>query len=106
EAVAAGVVQAYEPAGTRDACVPKGADMKVFKAGFGLLMLFALISPPLCITADAQYRVSLKDVLKRLEEDTDQFTKSLNYDLDHGPLNGTTTEDEINRYLHELEKAT
>jgi hypothetical protein len=80
--------------------------MKVFKAGFGLLMLFALISPPLCITADAQYRVSLKDVLKRLEEDTDQFTKSLNYDLDHGPLNGTTTEDEINRYVHEFEEAT
>jgi len=44
--------------------------------------------------------------LKRLEEDSDHFAKMLDTDLDHGPLNGTPTEDEINRYVHEFEEAT
>ena len=57
--------------------------------------------------ASAQwYRGNLKDVLKRLEEDTDHFSKSLDSDLDHSALNGTPAEDEINRYVHEFEEAT
>jgi hypothetical protein len=78
--------------------------MKLWQATLGILIV-TLIAP-LCTTANAQYRVNLKDILKRLEEDTDHFTKSLNYDLDHGPLDGTSTEDEINRYVHEFEEAT
>ena len=67
----------------------------------------ALIALAFCLTASAQsYRGNLKDILKRLEEDSDHFTKSLDYDLDHGPLNGTAKEDEINRYVHEFEEAT
>src|SRR5215467_15779981 len=80
--------------------------MKIWKVTVGIL-IFALISADLCNAAGQQaYRISLKDALKRLEEDTDQFTKSLNYDLDHGPLDGTSTEDEINRYVHQFEEAT
>ena len=48
----------------------------------------------------------MKDILKRLEEDTDHFSKSLDSDLDHSALNGTPAEDEINRYVHEFEEAT
>ena len=80
--------------------------MKIWKVTVGILM-FALITADLCAAAGQQaYRISLKDALKRLEEDPDQFTKSLNYDLDHGPLDGTSTEDEINRYVHQFEEAT
>ena len=57
--------------------------------------------------ASAQwYRGNLKETLRRLEEDTDHFTKSLDSDLDHSALNGTRAEDEINRYVHDFEEAT
>jgi len=52
------------------------------------------------------YRGNLKETLRRLEEDTDRFTKSLDSDLDHSALNGTRAEDEINRYVHDFEEAT
>ena len=57
--------------------------------------------------ASAQwFRGNLKETLRRLEEDTDRFTKSLDSDLDHSALNGTHAEDEINRYVHDFEEAT
>ena len=52
------------------------------------------------------FRGNLKETLRRLEEDTDRFTKSLDSDLDHSALNGTRAEDEINRYVHDFEEAT
>ena len=45
-------------------------------------------------------------MLKRLEEDTDRFSKSLDSALDHSTLNGTRAEDEINGYVHQFEEAT
>jgi len=57
--------------------------------------------------ANAQwFRGNLKETLRRLEEDTDRFTKSLDSDLDRSALNGTRAEDEINRYVHQFEEAT
>ena len=57
--------------------------------------------------ASAQwFRGNLKETLRRLEEDTDRFTKSLDSDLDRSALNGTRAEDEINRYVHDFEEAT
>ena len=50
------------------------------------------------------YRGNLKETLRRLEEDTDRFTKSLDSDLDHSALNGTRAEDEINRYVHDFRR--
>ena len=52
------------------------------------------------------YRGNVRETLKRLEEDSDRFTKSLDSDLDHSRINGTRTEDEINRYVHDFEEAT
>ena len=84
----------------------KGMKVKIRKATLGI-RAGAVIALAFCLTASAQwYRGNLKDILKRLEEDSDHFTKSLDNDLDHGPLNGTATEDEINRYVHEFEEAT
>jgi hypothetical protein len=51
-------------------------------------------------------REDVKRILKRLEEDTDRFAKSLDSALDHSPINGTQAEDEINKYVHQFEEAT
>lgn len=56
-------------------------------------------------TVEAQ-REDVKRVLKRLEEDTDRFSKSLDSALDRSVLNGTQAEDEINGYVHQFEEAT
>jgi hypothetical protein len=45
-------------------------------------------------------------LLKRLEEDTDRFSKSLDSALDRSTLNGTKAEDEINGYVHQFKEAT
>lgn len=67
-------------------------------------LLIALSIP---VVAQAQwYRGNLKETLRRLEEDTDRFAKSLDNDLDHSRLNGTRREDEINAYVHDFEEAT
>jgi hypothetical protein len=52
------------------------------------------------------YRGNLRETLRRLEEDTDRFSKSLDYDLDHGPLNGTRREDEHQVCAWDFEEAT
>jgi len=66
-----------------------------------------LVMLSLATLASAQwYRGNLKETLRRLEEDTDHFTKSLDNDLDHSRLNGTRAEDEINRSVHDFEEAT
>src|SRR4030095_16652763 len=54
----------------------------------------------------AAQREDVKRVLKRLEEDTDRFSKSLDSALDRSVLNGTKAEDEINGYVHQFEEAT
>ncbi len=55
--------------------------------------------------ASAQ-RQDVDRILRRLEENTDRFTKSLDSALDHSPLNGTRAEDEVNGYVHDFEEAT
>jgi len=52
------------------------------------------------------YRGDLRENLRRLEQDSDRFAKSLDSDLDHSRLNGTNLEDEINGYVHRFEEAT
>ena len=51
-------------------------------------------------------REDVKQILRRLEDNTDRFSKSLDSALDHSPLNGTRAEDEINGYVHDFEEAT
>jgi len=52
------------------------------------------------------YRGDLRETLRRLEEDSDRFAKSLDSDLDHSRINGTRAEDEINGFVHRFEEAT
>lgn len=59
------------------------------------------------IIVNAQwYRGNLNETLRRLEEDSDRFAKSLDRDLDRSRINGTHLEDEINGYVHRFEEAT
>ena len=52
------------------------------------------------------YRGNVRETIRQLETDTDQFKSSLDRALDHSPLNGTRTEDEINGYVKNFEEAT
>lgn len=61
----------------------------------------------LSVDVNAQwYRGDLSRTLRRLEEDSDRFAKSLDGDLDRSRINSTRLEDEINDYVHRFEEAT
>lgn len=77
--------------------------MKRTGSVFVLLAMAFLLVPSWSVAAQ---REDVKRLLKRLEEDTDRFSKSLDDALDHSRLNGTKAEDEINGYVHQFEGAT
>lgn len=52
------------------------------------------------------YRGNVRETIRQLESDTDQFKGSLDRALDDHHLNGTRAEDEINRYVKQFEEAT
>ena len=52
------------------------------------------------------YRGNVREIIRQLETDTDSFKSSLDRALDHSPLNGSRTEDEINGYVKNFEEAT
>ena len=58
------------------------------------------------IDANAQSDQDVRHLLKRLEDNSDRFRSSLDHALDHSSLNRSRTEDEINAYVHNFEKAT
>jgi hypothetical protein len=51
-------------------------------------------------------RTTVHQIIRNLETDTDTFKSSLDHALDHSPLDGTRTEDEINEYVKQFEHAT
>ena len=51
-------------------------------------------------------RGNVREIIRQLETDTDSFKSSLDRALDHSPLNGSRTEDEINGYVKNFEEAT
>ena len=52
------------------------------------------------------YRGNVREIIRQLETDTDDFKSSLDSALDHSTLNGTRAEDEINEYVKRFEEAT
>lgn len=52
------------------------------------------------------YRGNVREVIRQLETDTDQFKGSLDSALDRSNLDGTRSEDEINEYVKRFEEAT
>ena len=53
-----------------------------------------------------RFRGNVREIIRQLETDTDSFKSSLDRALDHSPLNGSRTEDEINGYVKNFEEAT
>ena len=51
-------------------------------------------------------RTNVRQIIRNLETDTDIFKNSLDRALDHSPLDGTRSEDEINEYVKNFEHAT
>ena len=51
-------------------------------------------------------RTNVRQIIRNLETDTDTFKNSLDRALDHSPLDGTRSEDEINEYVKTFEHAT
>ena len=51
-------------------------------------------------------RTNVHQIIRNLETDTDSFKSSLDRALDHSPLDGTRSEDEINEYVKQFEHAT
>lgn len=61
------------------------------------------------VPAQSPYRVNdrqVQNLLRQIENRTDRFKLSLDRALDRSRLNGTQTEDEINRYVDQFENAT
>ena len=73
---------------------------------YSALMVLTIVAATSTVVQAQWYRGNLKETLRRLEEDSDHFSKSLDNDLDHSALNGTRAEDEINGYVHDFEEAT
>ena len=52
------------------------------------------------------YRGNVREIIRQLETDTDDFKSSLDSALDRSTINGTRAEDEINEYVKQFEQAT
>ena len=76
------------------------------KKAIAVLMILVAVQLAVPFWTVAAQREDVKRLLKRLEEDTDRFSKSLDSALDRSTLNGTKAEDEINGYVHQFEEAT
>jgi ABC-type transporter Mla subunit MlaD len=68
-----------------------------------------LAAPAAALGAQTPARITegeIKDLLKKIDTDTEHFRKTVNKALDKSALNKTTTEDNINRYIKDLEHYT
>jgi hypothetical protein len=68
-----------------------------------------IVSPSGTTVAGVPYRVSDKEVekiLRRIEEQSDRFRSALDSSLDRSRLDGTRSEDDINRFVKEFYEGT
>ena len=87
--------------------------MRTFNATvFGVVTMIGLLSYP-AATVEAQgrsygrsyTRVDVDRVIRRAEDRSDVFRKTVDRNLDHSRLNGSRTEDRINAQVKQLEHA-
>jgi hypothetical protein len=81
-------------------------EMKRFFVVSAVTALVVVCSTQHLLAQRVWYRGNVRETIRQLETDTDQFKSSLDRALDHSPLNGTRTEDEINGYVKNFEEAT
>lgn len=74
-----------------------------------IMSLLLLVGMGSASVALAQYRVSnseIRNLIQRVETQTDSFSRNLENALDRSAINGTAREDEINRLVRDFEYAT
>lgn len=74
-----------------------------------LLIALATILPTVSGNTQPQrrwYRGNVREIIRQLETDTDQFKSSLDSALDRSSINGSRAEDEINGAVKRFEEAT
>lgn len=74
-----------------------------------LLIALATILPTVSGNTQPQrrwYRGNVREIIRQLETDTDQFKSSLDSALDRSSINGSRAEDEINEAVKRFEEAT
>ena len=81
-----------------------------FTLSVSMLFMLPTINSLAHVNALAQrttvVRTNVRQIIRNLETDTDTFKGSLDRALDHSPLDGTRSEDEINEYVKQFEHAT
>jgi DNA repair ATPase RecN len=81
-----------------------------FTVSVSMLLMFPSINSLAHMNSLAQrttvVRTNVRQIIRNLETDTDTFKGSLDRALDHSPLDGTRSEDEINEYVKQFEHAT
>jgi hypothetical protein len=68
-----------------------------------------IVSPLGTTVAGVPYRVSdreVEEILRRMEQQSDRFRSALDSSLDRSWLNGTSEEDDINRFVKDFYEAT
>jgi hypothetical protein len=68
-----------------------------------------IVSPSGTTVAGVPYRVSdreVENILRRIEQQSDRFRSALDSSLDQSGLNGTSEEDDINRFVKEFYERT
>ncbi|MCA1574646.1 MAG: hypothetical protein LC770_08950 [Acidobacteria bacterium] len=85
--------------------------MRITYKTFGAAILLALINfgATTAVLAQRQYRdsdTSMRDLIRRIETRSDNFSRTLENALDRSRLNNTAGEDEINRLVTDFEYAT
>jgi hypothetical protein len=71
------------------------------------LAVTVLIASSDSVQAQGQwYRGNVREIIRKLEANTDRFKRSLDNGLDRSNLNGTRREDQINEYVRQFEEAT
>ena len=85
--------------------------MRITYKTFGAAILLALINfgATTAVLAQRQYRdsdTSMRDLIRRIETRSDNFSRTLENALDRSRLNNTAGEDEINRLVRDFEYAT
>ena len=74
-----------------------------------VIVAFALVGLPAVVSAQQPYRRTeqqVKNLLQRIEHNSDRFRKSLNDALDKSRIDGTRAEDNINQFIKDFEEAT
>src|SRR4029453_1534018 len=85
--------------------------MRTFYKTLSTALLLAVVNIGISgtVLAQRQYRgteATIRNLLQRVENNSDTLRRDVEYALDRSRINGTAREDEINRLIRDFENAT